>query len=957
MGAGSRHHNERSVPPVTRGNRSATRRQNPSPPSALFTALEAAVPQGVRDEPADRLAVAHDASHFLLTPRAVVTPTSTEQVAALMRGSARLGVGLTFRSGGTSLSGQAVTEGVLVDTRRHFGRIEVLGDATRVRVGPGATLRQVNARLAPYGRKLGPDPASESACTIGGVVANNSSGMACGIEFNSYRTLESMVFVLSSGTTIDTGKADADECLRVTEPALYAGLIALRDRLRGNAASVAAVRRHYSIKNTMGYGLNAFLDHSEPVDILSHLIVGSEGTLAFVAEVTFRTIPLPAHAATALLVFDDLATAMGHLGELTADRPATVELLDAASLRVAQHVLSASSALRDLTIASHAAFLVEYQDDSVASLRARVADGERLAATFPLSMTSRFTDDLKERAELWHMRKGLYASVASDRPPGSNVLLEDIAVPIEAVAETCDGLIGLFDRHGYGTNIIFGHAKDGNLHFTLNEWLTGTTAPTRYQAFTEDLVDLVLSKSGSLKAEHGTGRMMAPFVRRQFGDELYEIMVQLKRLCDPDGLLNPGVIITDDPSIHTRDFKITLATDPEVDRCVECGFCEPVCPSRNLTTTPRQRIVLRREMARAAAEGDEALLDHLRHRFAYDGLSTCAVDGMCQTACPVEIDTGQLVRRLRSENVGRAEEWGWQIAARHWGSVTHAGRLALTTATHLPDPVVVGTLTVARVALGADRVPMWGPDLPGGGQPRQPKLSANPIAVYFPSCIGSMFGQPEHSGGVRAAFEELCDRAGVAMRVPKGIAHLCCGTPWKSKGLHRGYETMTGDLAGVLREATDGGTLPVVSDATSCTEGLTLLAAEHGIHVIDSLAFVRHHVLPRLTVRKRLPSIVLHPTCASTRLGLNDDLVSLAHEISDSVVMPDDWGCCGFAGDRGLLRPELTRSATAPEAAAVARENAPAAYASSNRPCEIAMARATGANYRHLLELVNEATR
>ena len=906
---------------------------------------------------ADRLAVAHDASHFLLTPKAVVTPTRTEQVAALMRACQQLGVGLTFRSGGTSLSGQAVTEGILVDTRRHFGRIEVLDRGARVRVGPGATLRQVNARLAPYSRKLGPDPASESACTIGGVVANNSSGMACGTKFNSYRTLDSMILVLPSGTTIDTGQPDAAERLRVNEPDLYAGLAKLRDRICGDPSSVAAIRRQYSIKNTMGYGLNAFVDYREPVDILSHVIIGSEGTLAFVAEVTFTTISLPSHEATALLVFDDLAAAMGYLPELAENQPATVELLDAASLHIAQNALKGSSPLHDLKIGSHAAFLVEYQDDSEISLNARVAEAGRLVSAFPLAITSQFTKDPKTRAELWHMRKGLYASVASARPPGTNVLLEDVAVPIEEVAGTCGDLVKLFERHGYDDNIIFGHAKDGNLHFTLNERLTSTTAPPRYQAFTEDLVDLVLSKAGSLKAEHGTGRMMAPFVRRQFGDELYEVMVRLKQLCDPHGLLNPGVVITDDPLAHTRNFKITPLADPEVDRCVECGFCEPVCPSRNLTITPRQRIVLRREMIRAEAGGDRALLEHLRHRFEYDGLSTCAADGMCQTACPVEIDTGQLVKHLRSEKLGRAEEWAWEKAARNWSLVTRAASLALDVASHAPVPVVIGSLSAARAALGPDRVPLWAPDLPSGGRRRTARSSANPAAVYFPSCINSMFGPPDDSVGARVALEELCGRAGIEVVVPEGIEDLCCATPWKSKGMRRGYKTMTESLVEALGKATERGKLPVVCDATSCTEALARFADEHSLQVVDSVSFVRHHVLPLLTVRRRLPSVMLHPTCASTRLGLNDDMVGLASEIADSVVIPDDWGCCGFAGDRGLLRPELTRAATAPEAGAVLSKDKCSGYASSNRTCELAMTRATGFAYSHLLELVNEATR
>ncbi len=232
--------------------------------------------------------------------------------------------------------------------------------------------------------------------------------------------------------------------------------------------------------------------------------------------------------------------------------------------------------------------------------------------------------------------------------PGTTALLEDVVVPVPALLGTCERLIGLFGRHGYDDAVIFGHAKDGNIHFMLSERLGGAQMD-RLESFTEDMVDLVLGAGGSLKAEHGTGRMMAGYVRRQYGDELYAVMRELKTLCDPRGVLNPGVIISDDPQAHTRDLKATTTVEDEVDRCVECGYCEPVCPSKDLTTTPRQRIALRREMALARAAGDLATVGELEAAYDYDAIDTCAVDGMCQTACPLRINTGDLMKRLRAE--------------------------------------------------------------------------------------------------------------------------------------------------------------------------------------------------------------------------------------------------------------------------------------------------------------------
>ncbi|WP_174537549.1 FAD-binding and (Fe-S)-binding domain-containing protein, partial [Micromonospora chalcea] len=632
--------------------------------------LESVVPGGVATRAADRLRMAHDASHYLLHPGAVITPADAGQVAALLAHSRRTGTPLTFRSGGTSLSGQAVTDRLLVDVRRHFRDLTVLDDGRRVRVQPGVVLRQVNARLAPYGRKLGPDPASESACTVGGVVANNSSGMTCGTEFNTYRTLESLVLALPSGTVLDTGAPDADARLRAAEPALHAGLLRLRDRVRGNPDSVRRIRAQYAMKNTMGYGVNAFLDHDDPAALLTRLVVGSEGTLAFVASATFRTVPVHRHAATGLLVFDSLGAAMAAMPALVAAGPAAVELLDAAALRVAQRDPKADATLRGLAVRGHAALLAEWQESDPAALADRVAAAGRVLAGLPLSAPARLSGEPAARAALWHIRKGLYAAVAGARPSGTTALLEDIAVPVEALAGTCASLAELFDRHRYADSVIFGHAKDGNLHFMLNERFDGGEAPARYADFTEEMVDLVLGHGGTLKAEHGTGRVMAPYVRRQFGDELYEVMRELKTLCDPDGVLNPGVLLSDDPEIHMRHLKTVPAVEEEVDRCVECGYCEPVCPSRDLTTTPRQRIVLRREIAAAQAAGDTALVRELTDDYDYDAVQTCAVDGMCATACPVLINTGDLVKRLRAQEHGRAAGSAWRGAARRWGATT-----------------------------------------------------------------------------------------------------------------------------------------------------------------------------------------------------------------------------------------------------------------------------------------------
>ncbi|MCR2813850.1 FAD-binding and (Fe-S)-binding domain-containing protein [Microbacterium sp. zg.Y1084] len=922
-------------------------------------------PSRIKTRAIDRVAYASDASHFLLTPNAVVVAEDAAEVARVLRAANASGSRVTFRSGGTSLSGQASGDDLLVDTRQGFRRIEVLDGGARVRAQPGATVRQVNMRLLRTGHRLGPDPASEAACTIGGVVADNSSGMACGITENTYRTLESLVFVLPSGTVVDSAAPDADARLKAQEPELFDGLVRLQRRVRENPQSMAIIARQFSMKNTMGYGVNAFVDFDSPVQVLTHLLIGSEGTLAFIAEATYRTVPIQPKAATALAVFATLDDATRALPDLVATGAATIELMDATSIRVGQSFADAPAQILGFDVAAEAALLVEYQgatDEAVAELTAR---GARVLGEAPLRAAAAFSADPIARATAWKLRKGLYTSVAGARPSGTTALLEDIVVPVPALADTCESLHVLFERYGYRDSVIFGHAKDGNIHFMLTDRFAGDAAMGRFVGFTDEMVDLVLQAGGNLKAEHGTGRVMAPYVRRQYGDELYDVMRELKRLCDPAGILNPGVIIDDGTDAHLRDIKLPEPVEAEVDRCVECGYCEPVCPSKDLTLTPRQRIVVRRGMARAEAAGDHALVQALERDYDYEGGQTCAVDGMCVTACPVLINTGSLVKRLRRENANPVLAAGWKAAAQAWGPVTRIGAVALTTADAVPAGLVGAATLLGRAVLGTDTVPAYTDDLPAGGAKRRAKAgcqgggTGDPVAVYLPACVNSMFGPAGDGIGVTEAFTRLVERAGIRVLVPEGIESLCCSTPWTSKGFAGGRDVMAQRVVDAVREASGDGELVVVSDGASCTEGFAHIFADAGLdyRTEDAVDFVARLVLPVLgAVAPIVDSLVLHPTCSSTQMGLNPALQAVGAAVASTVTVPDAWGCCGFAGDRGMLHPELTASATAAEAAEVATIDADA-HASCNRTCEIGMTRATGREYRHVLELLEQATR
>jgi len=924
-------------------------------------------PAQVSDRLIDREAMARDASHFLLTPAAVVIARHATDVAAVMRAADRLGVAVTFRSGGTSLSGQASTDGVLLDTRRWFRGVEVLDGGHRVRCQPGATVRSVNAHLAGYRRAIGPDPASESACTVGGVIADNSAGMACGIESNSYRTLESVVAVLPDGTVVDTSARDADERFAAIAPDLHRGLALLRDRIRGDARSVAVISHQFSMKNTMGYSINAFVDAERPADILTKLLVGSEGTLGFVASATFRTVPVHPHAAAALLVFPEIARATDAIEPLLAAGARTLELMDARSLRVCQADPRADAAVTSLDVGQHTALLVEARAETADELCGYVTALTQAAAELRLAVPVSFATDQRRRAALWTMRKGLYAAVAGARPIGTTALLEDVAVPVPNLTTTTEALSGLLTAYGHDDAVIFGHAKDGNLHFMINPSFADASQVQRYERFTDDLVDLVLGQHGTLKAEHGTGRMMAPYLRRQYGDELYRVMCEVKRLFDPHGVLNPGIIINDNPRVHLADLKISPPVDPAVDRCVDCGYCEPVCPSRDLTTTPRQRIALLRGMAAARARGELAAAEEVAGDYDYAAVQTCATDSLCLTACPVSIDTGAVMKGLRARRHNEGAQRAAATVARHWGPAVTLLRAGLRAAEAVPAQVLTVASTAARQVVGEDWVPLAGADLPGPGRRRRAAAPPGARVVLFPSCVGSMFGPrgTGDEGGAAAAFARLAERAGRPVAIPEGIGALCCGTPWASKGLTDGYEQAAAATFGAIWRTSRGGRLPVACEASSCSHGLVellervperLRSLAERIEVVDSVTFTRRELLPRLDVRRRLPAVALHPTCAGVHLGGVEDLRAVAAACAEEVVVPLAWGCCGFAGDRGMLHPELTASATAAQVAELAGRTFDA-YVSSNRTCEMGMSRATGQPYEHVLELLDRLTR
>ncbi|MQY11805.1 hypothetical protein SRB5_19240 [Streptomyces sp. RB5] len=919
----------------------------------------------------DLVRYASDASPYRFLPRAVVLAEDRGDIAKIFRYAHRNNRKLVFRSAGTSLNGQAQGEDILVDVKRHWAGIEVLDDGARARIRPGTTVMRANVTLARYGRVLGPDPASAIACTLGGVVANNASGMTAGTTRNSYRTLASLTLVLPSGTVVDTAAPDADERLAAAEPQLCAGLLALKAEIEADAELTARIRAKYEIKNTNGYRLDAFLDAATPVGILRGLMVGSEGTLGFIAETVFDTLPLLRATSTALLFFPTLSAAAAAVPLFNDSGATAVELMDGNTLRASVSVSGVPADWARLPKET-TALLVEYRAPDEATLQGYEKTAGELLAGLDLvapveSVTNAFTRDAGRIGSYWKARKAFVTAVGGSRPAGTTLITEDFAVPPPRLAEACTELLELQARHGFDAAVA-GHAAHGNLHFLLAFDAGKAADVERYAAFMDDFCALTVERfDGSLKAEHATGRNIAPFLELEWGERATELMWRIKELVDPHGVLAPRVLLDRDPQAHLRGLKTIPKVELIADPCIECGFCEPTCPSGDLTTTPRQRIVLRREMMRQ--DPDSAVNDGLLESFGYDAVDTCAGDSTCKLACPVGIDTGQLMKDFRHQRHSPREERVARATARHFKATERATRLAVAAADRIGDRLLTSATGLARKAVRPDLVPQWLPEIPGAAARTLPRTRrTDAAAVYYPACVNRIFGEPGgHTGpSLPQAVVAVSARAGKPVWIPDDVAGTCCSTIWHSKGYEDGTRLMANRIVEAAWGWTAGGRLPLVVDASSCTLGIAhevvpyLTDDNRELHaeltVVDSIVWAADELLPHLEILRTAGSAVVHPTCSMRHLGDEGHLTALARAVADEVVVPDDAGCCAFAGDRGMLHEELTASATAREAAEVtAREFD--AHLSANRMCEIGMDRATGRSYHSALLELERATR
>ncbi len=936
----------------------------PAPHRRFHDALAHAIPRDrLHADPLRTFAYGTDASFYRLVPKLVVQVRDEDEVRAVLREAERHAVPVTFRAAGTSLSGQAVTDHVLVVLAGGWRAARVHGAGERITLGPGVIGAEANALLAPLGRKIGPDPASIGACMIGGIAANNASGMCCGTAQNSYRTVESMRIVLADGTLLDTADPESRRRFAGARPEILSELCAIRDEIAADAALAARIRTKYRIKNTTGYSLNAFVDFEDAVDILLHLMIGSEGTLGFISEITYRTVPELPHKASALVAFPDVQSAAEAATCLKGGPASSAELMDRASLRAVELREGLPAWLRTLG-PDACALLVEARAADAATLASSVEEATRLIREIRTILPVEFTARREEYERLWDVRRGLFPAVGAARRIGTTVVIEDVAFQSEDLAPATVELQQLMRRHGYDEGIIFGHALDGNLHFVFTQDFGTRAEVERYARFMDEVSFLVAEKyEGSLKGEHGTGRNVAPFVEREWGAKAYGLMRRLKRVLDPNGLLGPGVLLNPDPRAHVRDLKPLPPAHAIVDRCTECGFCEPKCPSRTLTLSPRQRIATRREIARLTGSGtDPARLERLEEDYRPLGEQTCATDGLCATACPVGIDTGELTKTLRAEARTEGERNVARTVAEHYAGVTAAVRAGLRAAG--AARAIAGAPLMAAVSRGLHsvsrgRLPVWNAAVPRAA----PRARFTDVAagrarkvVYFPSCVVRAMGAAAGDPDPRALFDatlSLLDKAEYGVLFPAEIDRLCCGLTMDSKGFPELADFKARELEKELLARTEGGVIPVLCDTSPCLARMRK-TLDRRLRLFEPAEFIHDFLLERLQVVRREGTVALHVTCSAAKMGLAPKLRAVAEACADRVVVPAGVGCCGFAGDRGFTHPELNAAALAD-----LRPALPAGCArgySTSRTCEIGLSLHGGIPYQSIVHLVDRCT-
>ncbi len=928
----------------------------------FYEALLAVIPkERMFHDALSTLAYGTDASFYRLIPKLVIRARDEQEIAAILQQADRMNIPVTFRAAGTSLSGQAISDSVLVIVSHGWQHWKVLDEGRKIRLQPGIRGGRANTYLVKYGRKIGPDPASIDSAMIGGIAANNASGMCCGTSENSYKTMADIRIILPDGTVLDTGDPASCEAFRHSHAEFISGIAGIAAEIAADSELSERIRRKYKIKNTTGYSLNAFVDFSDPIDIVKHLVIGSEGTLAFISDITYNTVVDHKYKALAMITYTNIALACEAVQILKKQGlVSAVELIDRTGVRSVDQTPGIPEFLKTIGPES-CVILAETRAASAEELDTRVKTITEGIASVPTELPFAFTTDAREQATMWKLRKEMLPTVAGLRRSGTTAIIEDICFPIEHLAEATVRLREVFAADGYADAVIFGHALAGNLHFMFNQDFSTAAEVEKYKKFMDDIVRLVVDRyDGSLKAEHGTGRNMAPFVEYEWGRQAYGLMQRVKALFDPKGILNPGVILNTDPMAHISNLKPIPSTRQIVDKCMECGFCEGYCVAEGLTLSPRQRVAAFREIERLRASGEEPhRAAEMQKLYKYAGDQTCATDSLCNLHCPVGADAGKLIKELRHEGHSPRGEKRAVWLAGHMDGVTaclRGGLKCLNTLRLLFGKRLFGAMARGLRKLTGDAIPLWNEYMPtGASRLRVPAVvqERERKVVYFPSCITRSMGTTKaysQEKEVTQVTAALLEAAGFQIIYPEKMDALCCGMLFSSKGYVEAGRKASDDLKAALLKASDGGRIPILCDMSPC---LYTMKANFGdeLPLYEPTEFIEKFVLEHLTLKPVDEKVALFAVCSAKKMGVDPCLKRVAERCAREVLVVDS-NCDGFAGDRGFFFPELNEHGLRDLKRQV--DGCDEGFAAS-RTCEIGLSRNSGIVFKSIVYLVAEA--
>ena len=888
-----------------------------------------------------RYAYGVDASCYSYLPKVVVKAEDEREVRRLIRLCQQCGTPFTFRAAGSSLSGQCSSEDVLIVCNDGFKKMEVIDDGKALKCECGVIGSDANDLLKPYNRKIGPDPATLATALVGGILNNNSSGMCCGTAQNSYKTIRSIRVVLLDGTVLDTSDKKSIEQFLREKPQMVEDILQLRKEILADEELTHLIHHKYKIKNTTGYGLNSLVDFEDIIDIINHLFIGSEGTLGFVSEIVYNTVEDVPHKGCSLMFFstlNDASLAVVALANMGREKVVAAEMMDYQSLKAVQTLENVPDFVREVPEGTSAilfqteSYSKDTVDENLAFIKEQLKD-------IPTAIPSLYSQDPKEYDSWWAIRKGILPIVGGQRRKGTTVITEDVCFQIEDFTKGIEMLTELFHKYDFvDGGVIFGHALSGNVHFNITPDFSDPKDTKNFGDLVKEMSERVSGFGGSLKAEHGTGRMVAPFVEMEWGKKAYEINRRIKAIFDPERILNPDVMITDDPDVYKKNLKAQCVIDDAFTICMECGFCEKHCPSRNLTLTPRQRIALLRETKRLENEGNFTLASELRKGYEYFGVDTCAACSMCKGLCPLSIDTAQIALSMR-----RIDPPAPELAKKIYDNFSTT--LQMCRAGVSLEGIAGSIITqkaISKITEGLHGVTGVTPYVPKTTPKANRYKLKNRIkptnfekVVYFSTCANRAFKPNQgydDDRSLQQVVESLCNKAHIDIIYPKHIENLCCGLSFEN--YDDVHERAVKDLHDALMKASQNGKYPIVIDHSACFNH----AFKHmpDLEINDISEFLCKYVVPHLDIEKCDERVIVHKQCKIKSLNKSQYIEDLARLCTDHVFNIKSFACDGFAGQKGFFTPELNKSATKDLAGEIAEYGATLGVSSSST-CEIGL--------------------